>query len=249
MPNVCDEDGLLRLANEDLRALLESLGVSADSCVEPLEQYRLLLQEEAAKWNITKYRKTHEIILYHFVDSLQALKCEGLERECEVIDVGTGAGLPGVPCASVRPGWRITLLDSSEKHGRFLGVVAQRLLPDRARVIVDRAEVTAHRDSERGRYDLVLARAVAPLPILLELALPFLKPSGLFLAHRGAAWQKDLAVSAKAIETLCGEFVGAHRYRLRGRDREHGVLVVRLSSPPDDRYPRSAARIRREPLG
>jgi hypothetical protein len=152
-----DEDSLLRLAYEDLRALLGSLGVPVDSCLERLEQYGALLQQEAAKWNITKYRKAHEVVLYHLVDSLQSLRCPGTEGVYEVIDVGTGAGSPGVPCA--------------------------------------------------------------------------------------------LATSDEALRELCGTFVEALRYRLRGRDSEHAVLVIRLCSAPDERYPRSAARMRRQPLG
>jgi 16S rRNA (guanine527-N7)-methyltransferase len=228
--------------------LLESVGAPVDRCLEQLERYRVLLQAEAARTNITKYRKPDEIVLYHFVDSLQALRCAGIARDGEVIDVGTGAGLPGVPCAIARPGWRITLLDSRQRRGRLLEKVAWELLYGRARVVLGRAETSAHSASERGRYDLVLARAVAPLPILLEITLAFLKPGGLLVTHRGAAWREDLAMSGVALDALWGQFVEALPYRLRAREAEHAVLVVRLSSLPDPRYPRSPSRIRRKPL-
>jgi len=208
-----------------------------------------MLQAEAKRRNITKYTSPQEIIYYHFIDSLQVLRWPHIPRNAKVIDIGTGPGLPGIPCAIVRPDWHISLLESSKRDAEFLRAAVESCIPGRSAVVPLRAEQAARQANYRAGYDIVLARAVAPVAILLEISLPFLKPGGLLLAHRGASFREDIALSQDALSILGGKYIETIPYRLHRRDRDHAVLVFRQERLTDPRYPRNPARIRKSPLG
>ncbi|HOE11248.1 MAG TPA: 16S rRNA (guanine(527)-N(7))-methyltransferase RsmG [bacterium] len=235
--------------DSDLCDFLTSLSLRPDSCIPTLDRYREMLQAEARKRNITKYTNPQEIIHYHFIDSLQVLRWPHIPHNAKVIDIGTGPGLPGIPCAIVRPDWHISLLESSKRDAEFLRVTVESCIPGRGAVVHLRAEQAAHQADYRAGYDIVLARAVAPVAILLELSLPFLKPGGFLLAHRGASFREDIALSQNGLSILGGKYMETIPYRLRGRDRDHAVLVFRQERLTDLRYPRNASRIRKSPLG
>ncbi len=231
-----------------LRETLTEVGAAVEPCLEQLWVYLGFLQREGEKRNISKYRTQDEILTYHFVDSLQVLRFEGIVGMERVIDIGTGPGLPGIPCALAQPAWEVALVDAQKKNGEFLRTVCEQLLPLRGRVLSERSEELAHDSTERGMYDLVLGRGVAAFPQLLELCLPFLRDGGHLLAHRGKEWRDELGEATNAFEALGGEFVEAMPYTLPGRDAEQAVLVVGRVGEMSDKYPRKPGRIRKNPL-
>jgi len=231
-----------------LRRTLADIGAAVEPCLEHLTTFSALLQHEAQNRNITKYTTLDEITIFHFVDSLQALRFPFLRGDERVVDIGTGPGLPGIPCALVHPAWEITLVDSRKKNGDFLRSVCDQLLAVRARVVIGRAEALAHDPLYRAQYDLALARAVTPFPQLIELALPFLKEGGHLLAHRGADWQQEVKQARDAFTTLGGVLTHSVLYTLPGRDGEWAVLAIQRLGILPRNYPRSPGRIRKNPL-
>jgi len=150
-----------------------------------------------------------------------------------VLDLGSGGGLPGVPVAALLPGIRMTLLDSNRRKAAFLSDVVWRLGLGNCRVVSERAEVVAHRAGERESYDVVLARAVAPLPVLLELALPFVAVGGSGIFHKGPGLAGEMVAAERALRLVGGEWGGVWWYVIPPGTRR-ALLVVRkvVSTPP-----------------
>ncbi|HQP97525.1 MAG TPA: 16S rRNA (guanine(527)-N(7))-methyltransferase RsmG [bacterium] len=232
----------------ELCDFLTCLSIPVDIYIPVLDLYSQMLQTEAERRNITKYHTAEEIIQYHFIDSLQVLRWRHIPLAPKVIDIGTGPGLPGIPCAIVHPDWHISLLESSERDAEFLRKAVETCIPGRGEVLHLRADHAAQQSNYRQRYDIALARAVAPLPILLEISLPLLRPGGFLLTHRGASFAEDLAAAGNALLALGGEHIETIPYRLHGRDRYHAVLVFRQETLTDPRYPRNPSKIRKSPL-
>lgn len=168
---------------------------------------------------------------------------------CRLIDVGSGAGIPGIPLAIARPTLHVTLLDATAKKVRFLEAVVRELSLRHAIPIHERAELLAHHPEHRGQYDVVTARALAHLATALELTLPFLHPDGLALFPKGKEIDHELAESERALTLLGGELVAVELLPLAERIGEPGtIVVVRLVRPVPDRYPRRPGIPGKRPL-
>jgi len=168
---------------------------------------------------------------------------------CRLIDVGTGAGIPGIPLKIVRPGLVVTLLDATAKKVRFLELVTRELALSETAPIHERAETLAHRPEHRGRYHLATARALAHLATALELTLPFLQVGGLALFPKGAEVEAELAASQRALEVLGGQLVTIAPLpcaELLGT--ESSLVVVRLERPVPVQYPRRPGIPAKRPL-
>jgi 16S rRNA (guanine(527)-N(7))-methyltransferase RsmG len=209
-------------------------------------RYAELLVDWNTRMNLTAITEPGEIAVKHFLDSLLLLKCMGLPEGESVIDVGTGAGFPGLPLKIARPDLRLTLLDSSAKRIGFLQEAAKALGVE-AEAIHGRAEELGQKPERRERYGLVTARAVAALPVLCEYCLPLARLGGTFAALKGPGLGEEAEAARHAIARLGGKVKAIEELELPNRNRRAIVLVQKISQTPAG-YPRSHANIAKRPL-
>ena len=205
-------------------------------------EFGRLLVEKNQVMNLTAITEPQAVAQLHFLDSmtvLQAADCKGKS----IIDVGCGAGFPGVPVAIAEPTAKVTLLDSLQKRMNWLSEILPGL-GIQAEVVAARAEeyVSAHRE----QYDIATSRAVARLNVLCELCLPYVKVGGKFLALKGAMTQEEVEEAKKAITTLGGRVAEIREYPIA--DAIHRIVVIEKIRPTPKQYPRKFARIKQSPL-
>ncbi|MDO4563463.1 MAG: 16S rRNA (guanine(527)-N(7))-methyltransferase RsmG [Clostridia bacterium] len=217
--------------------------LSEDAALK-LEKYMTLLLEWNEKMNLTAITRRDEIIKKHFADSLSLLTAK-IPRNARVIDIGAGAGLPSIPLAAARPDLDILMLDALGKRVRFLKECIFRLNLQSS-ALHARAEDAA-KTQLRESFDVAVARAVAPMAVLAEYALPFVKMGGFFAAMKGGAPEEELAEAAEATELLGGKIEEIKRVELF--DFLHTIVIVRKTSPTAAKYPRKAGKPEKEPLG
>ncbi|MCL2105888.1 MAG: 16S rRNA (guanine(527)-N(7))-methyltransferase RsmG [Oscillospiraceae bacterium] len=212
---------------------------------ERFRVYARYLLEENQKYNLTAITEEEDVIQKHFIDSLMPLDWLRPPEGSTLLDVGSGAGFPGMALAIARPGLAVTLLDSTEKKAAFLRRLAELLdLP--VRVICARAESAAREDSLREGFDFVTARAVAALPALCEYCLPFVRVGGVFCAWKGLNLETETALAANAIEVMGGRLAHIHQKSMSYGERG-AVLIDKISHTPS-KYPRNTALILKKPL-
>lgn len=222
---------------------------------ERFDLYAALLVEWNGKMNLTAITDPREMEIKHFVDSLTALDSLPPPREegegPRLIDVGTGAGFPGVALKIMRPDLRLTLLDSLNKRLTFLKELCTALRI-KAEFLHGRAEEVGRRKGRRETYDVATARAVASLPVLCEYCLPLVKTGGQFLAMKGPDGDREAREAASAISQLGGELAAVDQRTLPGVGEEgpasRKILRIDKLSPTPDRFPRQAAKIAKQPL-
>src|SRR4030042_185224 len=191
---------------EKLKSGAVKLGINLTAAqLAAFESYYRELVDWNRKVNVTAITGYEEVQVKHFLDSLTiAAAFELAGKTPGVIDVGTGAGLPGIPLKMVFPAIRLTLLEATAKKVRFLESLVGKLGLNDVEIVSGRAEETAHNPRYREKYDIVLSRAVASLPALVELTLPFCKVGGLFIAQKKGDIREEIEKSAKAIVTMGG---------------------------------------------
>lgn len=206
--------------------------------------YKMLL-EWNEKINLTTITELEDVIVKHFVDSLMVLKF--LPRKIEnLIDVGTGAGFPGVPLKIIRPQVEVALLDSLNKRLIFLKALKEKLNLN-FELIHARAEDLGKNEKYREFFDICTSRAVAPLNVLSEYCLPFVKVDGLFLAMKSGVFEDELKNAKKAITLLGGEIEQIEKFNLPG-DISRSVIIIKKVKNTDKNYPRLGAKIKKSPL-
>jgi 16S rRNA (guanine527-N7)-methyltransferase len=211
------------------------------------EHYIRLLLEANKTINLTSITDPAEIRQKHFTDSLALLEDMAVPHGAHLLDVGSGAGFPGVPLAIARPDLCITLLDGTAKKARFLEALAEELkLP--LRVVCVRAEEAAHTPALREQFDLVVSRAVAALPLLCELCLPFVKLGGTFVSYKGTAEKahEELAAAKQGIILLGGTVTQVQTQALSYGERTR-IFIAKKSETPSI-YPRTHGAMRKKPL-
>ena len=217
-----------------------------------MTRYIALLIEWNSRVNLTAIDDDEGILTRHLADSLTVIptldRCLGSVRSAPVIDVGTGGGLPGIPVKIARPALDVTLMDSTGKKIRFCQTVIDELGLDGIHAIHGRAEEMAHRRDYREQFGIVLARAVAPLPTLVEYLLPFAKPGGWCIAMKGAESQAEADRAGKAITTLGGGETFIEPVALPGVPDRRALVVIRKARRTPDLYPRQAGAPRSSPL-
>jgi len=215
-----------------------------------LEAFQIYYQELVAwneRFNLTAITAYEEVQVRHFLDSLSSLLViENLN--IRVIDVGTGPGFPGLPLKILHPEMRLTLLESVGKKVRFLEHITRKLGLEGVEIIKGRAEKLGQDPSYREQFDLVLARAVAALPALLEYTLPFCRVGGIFLAHKGSRIQQELRTAHKALRLLGGSLREIRDLRPLGLDGLHSLVVIEKVCPTPNRYPRRPGIPAKRPL-
>lgn len=206
------------------------------------------------KFNLTAITEYEQVQIRHFLDSLSCLLAEetrlALNRpDARVIDVGSGAGLPGIPLKLVCPGTHMTLLEATGKKVAFLQHVVERLGLHRIEAIKARAEELAHEAAHRQQYDLVLARAVADLPVVVEYTLPFCKIGGWVIAQKGEAGAAEAWSAESSIHVLGGELRQVMPVELAGLPEDRSLVIIEKTSPTPGAYPRRPGVPRKRPLG
>lgn len=233
------------IIREVLQEGLPALGMGEDRIPQLIEFSRLLLEKNQVM-NLTAITEPREVATLHLLDSLALAAHEELAGK-KIIDVGTGAGFPGMPLAIALPGVDMTLLDSLNKRIDFLQEVCNTLSLQDITCVHARAEefAAAHRES----YDFAVSRAVAALPVLCELCLPLVKVGGAFLAMKSSHSQEETDQAAKAISLLGGKLERVTDYSIPTTDITHRLLTIRKVSPTPKKYPRRFAQIKKQPLG
>lgn len=238
-----------RCVRERLQAGLERLGVAADGVtLDRLARYHALLTEWNARIDLTAVLEPEEMVDRHYLDSAAPLALGLIPQGACVIDVGTGAGLPGIPLCILRPDLRVTLLDAQRKRVTFLQAAIEALdLP--AQAVHMRAEDAARDEAHRETYDVAVSRAVAATPTLLELTLPFVRVGGRAIAWKGPGLQAELEQARRAAHLLGGALEGVLDAPVPGRDWQHVLLVCAKRQKTARQYPRRAGLPGKNPLG
>lgn len=232
------------MMEQRLQSGLAALNLPVEG-IPALVRYGDLLIETNKVMNLTAITDPEDVATLHFLDSAALLTLESFSGK-SVVDVGTGAGFPGLPLRVLEPSIRLTLLDSLNKRIQFLETVCRELdLPDVACVHARAEEFAAE---HRGSYDLAVSRAVASLPVLAELCLPLVKVGGSFLAMKSVDSDQELAAAETALRTLGGETVQVRDYAIPGTDVRHRLVLVKKIRETPKKYPRLFAKIKKNPL-
>ena len=223
---------------------LPALGVG-DTCIPDLEKFVDMLLERNQVMNLTAITEPDQVARLHLLDSLSLLPVEAFAGKA-VIDVGTGAGFPGIPLAIVQQDADFTLLDSLGKRIRFLDEVREALGLGNVTCVHGRAEEFAQ--AHREQFDLAVSRAVANLAVLSELCLPLVKVGGAFVARKSTGCEAETEGAQAAIRRLGGTLERVVDYTIPTTDVTHRVLVIRKTAPTAKKYPRPFAQIKKQPL-
>lgn len=217
---------------------------------EKLGIYHELLLDWNERMDLTAVTEEDEMLDKHYIDSLMILTTSLTPEEgAAVIDVGTGAGFPGLPLALARPDLRVTLLDAQQKRLNFLQAVVEKLGAGNVTLVHDRAEDGARKPELRESFDMAVARAVAPLNVLSEYLLPYVKTGGKAVCWKGPGVADELNTGKKAAFLLGGKLCAPVPYRIPERDWQHSLLAIdKVSSTPKG-YPRKAGTPKNKPLG
>lgn len=219
-----------------------------DKMIERFSGFKDLLIEWNKKINLTTITDENEIMIKHFLDSLTCILSGVIRNDLKIIDVGTGAGFPGIPLKVYYDNLDITLLDSLNKRIKYLEVVCEKLKLNDVRFLHGRAEDYGRKEEYRERYDVAVARAVAELKVLCEYCLPFVKVKGYFIAQKGPRAYEEISKAKKAIETLGGEIVDSLNIKLPFSDIEHTLIVIKKIKESPKKYPRKAGTPSKKPL-
>lgn len=209
-------------------------------------QYLELLQSWNERMNLVASSETDEIIMRHFIDSLSILNAVQLTEGLKVIDVGSGAGFPGIPLAIMTNAY-FTLVDSQMKRINFLNEVRTVLELENVDCIQSRFEDLAHIAEHREKYDIAVCRAVAPLNVLLEFTLPFIKNNGSLIAHKGSMLPDEVKDSKTAMKLLNGEIEDIYEYT-DDKDIKRFILKVKKLNTISKKYPRKSGTPKSSPL-
>jgi 16S rRNA (guanine527-N7)-methyltransferase len=214
-----------------------------------LDQFAIYAAE-LRRWNervnLTAITDDYEITVRHFLDSLRCALSWGTAPN-SLIDVGAGAGFPGLPLKILRPALRLTLVESVEKKAAFLRHIAAELSLSDVSVVVGRAEIVGRAGAHREQYDVAVARAVAELRVLTEYCLPLCRVGGRFMAPKGAQIASELAYAQKAIDRLGGRIIALEDVDLPGIERRTLVVIEKIAPTPPQ-YPRGVGIPAKRPL-
>jgi 16S rRNA (guanine527-N7)-methyltransferase len=214
--------------------------------IEQFATYAAELHHWNQRINLTAISDEHEVAIRHFLDSLRCALSWG-EPPDSLVDVGAGAGFPGVPLKILRPQLRLTLIESVEKKAAFLRHIAAELGLSDVDIVVGRAETVGRDDAHREQYDVAVARAVAELRVLAEYCLPLCRVGGRFLAPKGAQSADELASAREAIDRLGGRIISVEEVDLPGIERR-ALVVVEKVAPTPPQYPRAVGVPSKRPL-
>jgi len=236
----------MSIANILAEGLKEFSSDVSQSQIDKLFKFKELLTEWNKKINLTAIEDDLDIVIKHFIDSASILPYIE-DKDASIIDIGTGAGFPGIPVKILLEDADVTLLDSLEKRIKFLNEVINQLDLKNIRALHGRAEDFGVLNEYREKFDVAVARAVASLPVLLEYCLPFVKTGGIFIAMKGSNID-EIADSNKAFDILGGELQEIKEIVLPGSDIKRNIILIKKLRHTPTRYPRKAGKPSKEPL-
>ncbi|GAA0079214.1 16S rRNA (guanine(527)-N(7))-methyltransferase RsmG [Clostridium sp. CTA-5] len=227
----------------------EDVGLKlTESQYEKFIIYKDLLKEWNEKINLTAIIEDEEIIKKHFIDSIKAFKREEFKQANTLIDVGTGAGFPGIPIAIMRSEIKVTLLDSLNKRVNFLNTVIKELNLKNVITIHSRAEDGARQKNLRESFDIATSRAVANMSVLSEFCLPYVKVGGHFIALKGPSVDEEIKESKKSIATLGGTLIDICEVQIEDTELKHNLVIVKKVNECPKAYPRKAGNVTKKPI-
>lgn len=238
------------MSNRDILAKgLCDLGIDVnDKMLDNLKVYRDMLADWNQHMNLTGIVEEKEVYIKHFLDSISAVKNGYIKNGMSLIDVGTGAGFPGLPLRICLENLEVTLLDSLNKRINFLQEVSKSVGIDNIEYIHGRAEDFGKSEEYREKYDVATARAVAGLPVLMEFCIPFIKVGGHFVCLKGPNANLELGESKAAMEVLGVEFIEKIDVKLPESDLNHNILVFKKVKNTPEKYPRKAGKPSKNPI-
>lgn len=220
-----------------------------DNQINQFKKYYELLIEKNKVMNLTAITAWDEVVLKHFVDSIALIENYDLKnKKLRLIDVGTGAGFPGIPLKIVFPELEVTLFDSLNKRVKFLQEVIDELKLEGCSAIHGRAEEGGRMATMREKYDLVVSRAVANMSVLAEYCIPFVKPNGYFIPYKTESIDEELAQAKKAIAILGGKIECVKKLTLPNSDIGRSFVFIKKIKATPKAYPRKAGTASKQPL-
>ena len=233
----------------DLSEVAKEYGLELTSNqISAFNRYYELLVEWNEKINLTAITEPREVAIKHIVDSLSCYQKELFTGQVSLIDVGTGAGFPGLPLKIFYPELKLTLLDSLNKRVKFLQLVVDELGLKDVEVIHARSEEAARNKKYREKVDLATARAGARLPIICEYCLPFVKQGGTFIALKGRQYEEEIQEAQKAFSVLVGKLVKSMPVKLPELEDKRAVVYIKKEKATPKVYPRKACTPERNPI-
>ena len=214
--------------------------------IEKFFEYMKMLLEWNEKFNLTAITEQDDIILKHFIDSMTVL--DFIQKENKIIDVGTGAGFPGIPIALMREDVHVTLLDSLNKRINFLNEISNQINIKNVNAIHGRAEDMGQNKETREKYDIAISRAVANLTTLVEYLLPFVKVGGRCICMKGPDIEEELKNAEFAIKELGGEIEKVKKLMLPNSNIARNIVVIKKIKETSNIYPRKAGLPAKQPL-
>lgn len=240
------------MANYNIERLTtgcEKIGISlTEEQLNQFIKYYELLVEWNSFMNLTAITEFDEVVTKHFVDSISLIKAVDLNKPLSVIDIGTGAGFPGIPLKIAFPELKITLLDSLNKRIKFLDEVISQLGLKEIEAIHGRAEDAAKSEDLREKFDLCVSRAVANLSTLSEYCLPFVKVGGIFVSYKSEKITEEMKMAEKAISVLGGEYLNQVEFTLPDSDIYRNLFMIEKKKVSPKKYPRKAGLPSKEPI-
>ena len=228
---------------------LDSLGISlSEKQIQQFIIYYEMLVEWNEVMNLTAITEYEEVMKKHFIDSISLLKAYDVSKSTSVIDVGTGAGFPGLALKIAYPNLKVTLLDSLNKRINFLNAVIDKLALSDVEAIHGRAEDFAKPGKLREKYDLCVSRAVANLSTLSEYCLPFVKVGGQFISYKSEKIAEEKAAAENAIKILGGTVKNQVEFMLPDSDIYRNLFIIEKIKQTPKKYPRKAGLPGKEPL-
>lgn len=239
--------------NLDTSVLTEAckkIGITlTDKQTEQFLTYYEYLVEKNKVMNLTAITEYEEVVLKHFVDSLSIVKAVNMGDYHKLLDLGTGAGFPGIPLKIAFPDVEVVLMDSLNKRIKFLNEVIEKLELEHITAVHARAEEGARKTEHREQFDICVSRAVANLSSLAEYCLPFVKKSGIFISYKSMKIDDEIKTADKAVSILGGKIDRVEEFMLPDTEIGRSFVIIKKIKPTPGKYPRKAGLPTKEPLG
>ena len=234
---------------ELLQASSKEMGIALTATqAEQFMTYMDLLLEWNEKMNLTTITEPRDVVLKHFADCLSIVPFLEIKENTKIIDVGTGAGFPGIPVKIACPHMSMLLLDSLQKRIGFLEAVMKKLMLTDVSCVHSRAEDAGQSPLYREQFDYCVSRAVANLAILAEYCLPFVKVGGRLIALKGPEAGKEVQEAQRAVAKLGGKIMSIHDVTIPFTDLSHKLIIIEKNKATPKQYPRKAGTISKSPL-